>query len=179
MISINKSKKKKVIILILVLSIALLSILLLLELFGITNFVKQTQDHQQERSAPTAEEVKRQTSTDNNKKKIYIENSTNRSTTLPPDAMEPVELSSRQEGSTIIISTKLQGISDGECSLSINNGSQMKTFSASVLYQPEFSICEGYSVALSELGAGNWNFKLTVKDLTGDTFTATSSLETR
>ena len=176
---INRSKNKRKLITLACIALLLLLGIIFLELSGVTNFVKQNQDQTQEKNKPTAEEVKTQTSTDNDKKKTYIENSTDQSPTAPLNSTKQVELVAKQEGAAIIVSTKLRNISDGECSLVVSNGSKTKKFVAPTLYQPEFSICEGYSIPLSELGSGNWGFELTVKNPSGDTFSALSNLETR
>ncbi|HEY1085844.1 MAG TPA: hypothetical protein VGE34_03925 [Candidatus Saccharimonadales bacterium] len=87
-----------------------------------------------------------------------------------------ITLNTRQEThDTVTVSTKLQGISSGNCALSITNNRRHHSETAQVLYQPEFSTCAGFSVNRDVLGAGSWNIKLVVTS-NGKTYTKESTL---
>lgn len=84
-------------------------------------------------------------------------------TYTPPTDSDNITLTATQSSSDkITVLTKLKGYSDGTCSLSIVNGSKTYTQSASVIYQPEFSTCAGFSVPTASLGSGTWNLTLNV-----------------
>ncbi len=80
-----------------------------------------------------------------------------------------IQIDAKQEGSSVTISTRLTGYSDGTCNLLITNGSRTNTKTAQVVYASQFSTCAGYSVPVSEFGNGMWSLKLSVTS--GDTTT--------
>ena len=81
----------------------------------------------------------------------------------------------RTDSLNVTISTKLVGYSDGSCSLAITNGQATYDRTAQVLYQPEFSTCEGFAVPISQLGTGTWSISLTVTS-EGNSITKTTTL---
>lgn len=96
----------------------------------------------------------------------------------PPQDPENIQIDAKQEDSSVTISTRLTGYSDGTCSLLITNGSRTSTKTAQVVYASQFSTCAGYSVPVSEFGAGMWSLKLTVTS-GGTTTEKLSSVEVR
>lgn len=92
------------------------------------------------------------------KKKNLIDNNDN---TKDP-INQNITLEATQKGSTVTITTKLTGYSDGECALDISSDGKSISKTAEIIYQPEFSTCAGFSVNTSELEKGTWNITLTV-----------------
>lgn len=101
-------------------------------------------------------------------------------TSTPSDTPKPsgdVSISATQEGSSVTIVSKITGIGDGTCALAITNNSRSYHKEASVIYQPNYSSCAGFSVPTSELGKGTWNIELTVNSVDGFSAKAMSSVE--
>ena len=74
-----------------------------------------------------------------------------------------ITLSAQQEeNNTVTVFTKLNGYSTGSCDLSVTNQGKSISQTASVIYQPEFSSCAGFTVSKDSFGAGSWNIKLSV-----------------
>lgn len=70
-------------------------------------------------------------------------------------------LTARQEANgTVTVLTKLTSNTEGTCVLTIKNGAKTVTKNAAIIFQPEFSTCEGYSIPISQLGSGNWSITL-------------------
>lgn len=87
-----------------------------------------------------------------------------------------IGLSAQQENNnTVTVFTKLYGYSDGTCNLSVSNGSKSYSTSAAVIYQADFSSCEGFTVPINKLGTGTWSIKLSV-ETKGKTYHKTISL---
>ena len=80
------------------------------------------------------------------------------------------------DSSTVTVQTKLVGYSDGSCTLTATNGSNIFTQTAQVIYAPDFSSCAGFSVPVSQLGTGTWSIKLDVTSR-GNTQSKTTSVE--
>lgn len=96
----------------------------------------------------------------------------------PPQDPENIQIDAKQEGSSVTISTRLTGYSDGTCTLLITNGSRTSTKTAQVVYASRFSTCAGYSVPVSEFGTGTWSLKLSVTS-GGTTTEKLASVEVR
>lgn len=93
-------------------------------------------------------------------KKNAIENQENDTSNSSSSAEESIEIRAKQSGETIVISTKLTGVSSGSCKLSIKANSKSFESTANVIYQSEFSTCAGFSVQKSEIGSGIWSINL-------------------
>ncbi|MFZ2513641.1 MAG: hypothetical protein WAW63_04260 [Candidatus Saccharimonadales bacterium] len=96
----------------------------------------------------------------------------------PPQDPENIKIDAKQEGSSVTISTRLTGYSDGTCTLLITNGSRSNTKTAQIVYSSQFSTCAGYSVPVSEFGTGTWSLKLLVTS-GGTTTEKLASVEVR
>lgn len=80
----------------------------------------------------------------------------------PPTNNSGIVITPSMSGSNVIISTKLTGYSDGNCSLTVTNGAQTTTQSAQVIYAPNYSTCAGFTIPKATLGAGNWSITLSI-----------------
>jgi len=81
----------------------------------------------------------------------------------PPTSADNIEISAQRSNTdSIVIQTKLHGYSDGECALSVSNGSRNTRQTAPVMFQREFSTCAGFTVPIDSVGTGKWNITLTV-----------------
>jgi len=79
-------------------------------------------------------------------------------------------LSAQQEtNGTVTVLTKLVSGTTGTCTVTAKNGSKTTTKTAAILYQSEFSTCEGFSIPISELGSGQWELSLAVGSSTKST----------
>ncbi len=132
-------------------------------------------------SGPTAEEKQQAAKVDADNKKMMEGTDTPSSeaeqppsSTTPTSYSDTMEITAKQEtNSTVTIIAKLPGVSAGNCSLAITNGSKSINKSAVVIYQPEFSTCAGFSVPISDLGAGTWNISIS---LSGSTSTGSKTI---
>lgn len=73
----------------------------------------------------------------------------------------------------VIVQTKLIGVDRGTCTLTVTSSSQKIKKEASIIYNPSYSTCAGFTIQKSELPAGTWT--LTV-DIDAPTSTVTKSL---
>lgn len=80
---------------------------------------------------------------------------------------ESITLNVQQQNDTVVISTKLNGVSSGKCTLSLKGNSKSFSSNADIIYQPEFSTCAGFLVQKSELGNGTWDIKLEIQTPNG------------
>ncbi len=60
-------------------------------------------------------------------------------------------LSAVSENGDLVVITKLTGIPSGTCRLNISDSDETLSYSAEVIYSPEFSICSGYKILVDEL----------------------------
>lgn len=67
-----------------------------------------------------------------------------------------------QSDATVTVLTKITGVSEGTCKLEISSNAQTYTNSADIIYQPDYSICAGFSVPTAKLGNDNWKILMTV-----------------
>jgi hypothetical protein len=63
----------------------------------------------------------------------------------------------RESKDSVTVISKLYNVSDGKCTLTINNGPNTYTDTADIIYQPEYSTCAGFSIPISKLGIGLWS----------------------
>lgn len=87
-----------------------------------------------------------------------------------------LELSASNNGGSVTVMSRLSGIGDGSCNLRATNGNQSYTEEADVIYQPTYSTCAGFSVPVSELGAGNWQITVQATSIDGVKAQATTTL---
>lgn len=138
-------------------------------------------------SGPTPQQKAEQSKTDAKQKSTYLNNSktekdgTNTSQAKPapvPTDTSSIQLSAKQQGSTVVVTTKLtgQGYSSGSCKLTATQGVSTNSQTADIIYQPEYSTCAGFSVPVSTLGSGTWQINLSVTPLNGETLTKSTSL---
>lgn len=110
-------------------------------------------------------------------KKDFIESSENAKPAPPPSSSDNVSFKATQNGDSVVITTELTDFSAGTCTLTIKNGQKSFTDSVDIIYQPEFSICAGFSVPVVELGSGTWNITLSAQQPSTDVFLQTANLE--
>lgn len=89
-------------------------------------------------------------------------NSAQLSTYTPPSDSDKIVINASQDNDQVIVVTKLYGYSDGDCMLTINNNSHSKTISAPIMFNREYSTCNGFALPISTLGTGTWNVVLKV-----------------
>jgi hypothetical protein len=88
--------------------------------------------------------------------------------TTPPEtdsASKPtisIDIKDEQNG-TVTIFTKLVDVPSGSCTLTIKNGTTQKSYTAAVIYQPDYSSCAGFSVSKTDIGSGTWAVQLEVE----------------
>ncbi len=158
---VNKKMTKKHIIISLGIIGILACTLLTLEKAGIIDFWHSGTNT---KAGPTKEEKAAEDKFNSDAKKKFIEDSSksnnNEGTATPTVSLS---LSAQQESTgSVTLFTKLYGIPSGKCTLTITNGGQKNVQSADILYQSEYSSCEGFSIPVSMLGTGNWNIQLSV-----------------
>jgi hypothetical protein len=158
--------KKKIIIVVAILAL-LLGLLGILEKRGIINLIhRNSESGLAADSGPTPEQQEAAAKVDADNKKNLVETTkpdTTNQTPGTPSTTTSIDLSARSESNgTVTVFTKLYNISTGNCSLTVTNGNNQKVQSASVVYQPEYSSCAGFSVKTSDLGTGNWSITLSL-----------------
>lgn len=140
-----------------------------------------THDIAKQPSTPTPEQILAEKRTDAATKQEYIENSgkgsVNPVTVTPPTSPSSLVLNALTSGDDVVITSKVTDYPNGTCSLTITNGEKTRSYSAPVLYQPEYSSCQGFSIPKTDLGSGTWSFTLTITSSSGASVTSTTSLE--
>lgn len=125
------------------------------------------------RQSPTDQTKQTDSSTKtSDDKKAFIENTDKNGQPINNESPDNpnVSITLSEDANQVIVQTQLTDISTGECTLTIGSFS----VSAPVLYQPEFSTCEGFSVQKSEIDT-SLTFKLVVVS-EGKTFTTEKEL---
>lgn len=114
---------------------------------------------------PTSAQTKQASDMNADNKKTFIESNQgaeddqNQNTETPINV--GIELTAKQEANgSVTVTSKLPGVSSGTCTLTVTNGAKETVKTATIIYQPEFSTCAGFSVAQSELGTGVWTLSL-------------------
>lgn len=81
----------------------------------------------------------------------------------------------------IVIKTKLPGSSWQTCSLTLTSPTGQKiTKSAPTIYQPSYTVCEGFSIDRTEFtSTGRWTVSLSVSKIDGGVSDATASIDIR
>lgn len=169
----KKPKARNVVLVSLGLLAATCFVIVLSMNFGVFN-------HEPAVKKPSTENQKKSQQADTQNKQDFIENGAGNNTSGSSNQSEKtnIALSMSQNGSNVIITTKLYSYSDGMCSLVIRNGSSTFTQTATVLYAPQFSTCEGFSVPITKLGTGSWLATLSVTSK-GTTASSSASLEVK
>lgn len=142
-----------------------------LEVTNVTNFISTSSD-KVTTTGPTEEQKKEESKINADKKSELLDDKRNEQKKEPgdkpskPDDNKPkndITLRASQNEKNVIVHSLIHGYSSGTCSLIATNGSKQVKQSAPILYQPQESTCEGFSINKNELGSGDWNIKLTVK----------------
>ena len=114
-------------------------------------------------------------------------NETNTESKTPEQYSDDSSSSSTQSGrlsinafqadSVVRVTVSINQIwSSGTCSLSITNGTSSTTKTAPIQAMPSYSTCQGFSIPVSELGAGTWKLSLSA---THEAQTLTGAQEVR
>lgn len=164
--SANKDKQKRYRRVLLV-AFALLLIsalsLFVLEKTHITDFFKTKK--QADTNQPTASELKQQKVVNNNDKQKFIEGAaspTPSDTNTQPISSKVEVTAAMGQNNTVTVYSKIYDATATKCTLEVSNGDKKFTKEVTVIFQPDYSICAGFSVPVSELGNGNWEIKLSV-----------------
>jgi len=65
-------------------------------------------------------------------------------------------------GGPIVIRAILTNLTGGNCNLSLTNSSNVKTYSANVVWRGTYYSCEGFDVPYGDVTPGTWQLKLSV-----------------
>ena len=149
---------------------------------GIIYWLKVSSEQSASTNGPTPAEQKQMQEVDNSAKKAFAEetkDTDNPGVVVPtPTTPDTIELSaSKADTATVTVFTKLKNYASGNCELTVTNGARTHSATAQILYQPEYSSCAGFSVPLSELGAGTWTVKLVATPTGGSAVTKTITAE--
>jgi hypothetical protein len=156
-------------------SVVLVFTLVILEA---THVIDLIQINETKTVTPTTEQLKQQEEVNDNTKDKFI----SATPTPTPSAIttsNKVVVTARQElNGNVTVFTKIYDNSAKNCQIVLTKDSATITKQASVIYQPEYSTCAGFSIQKSELSSGSWQISLTV---TGDsaTINATTSIEVK
>lgn len=86
----------------------------------------------------------------------------NPGTYTPPSSNNGIAIQPSQSAGNVAISVKLAGYSDGDCTLTITNGTKTASRQAKIIYAPSFSTCAGFTVPISDIGTGTWKIALDI-----------------
>jgi cytoskeletal protein RodZ len=179
----RKLEKKKQNILPYVIGLLLIAglVILVLEKTRVTDFIKDP-TYKESSNGPTVEQQKQAQEEAAKQKEQYLdsvvkEQETAKPAEVPTDT-DTITLTPTVAGNNVVVHNQLkgQGYSSGACHLTITNGSKTYNTDAEIIYQPEYSMCAGFTVPTSELGAGDWSVKLDVTPLNGQTLTKTANV---
>lgn len=161
----SKSNTRKILVISITLLLCASIIFMSLEFFEITHvFNKPITDNS------------KQTDTNDNNVDTKINPNTN-TTPLPDTTSDDISITTKRESNGgLTILTQLTNYSDGTCNLLIKNGVDEYTESAPVIFQPNYSTCEGFSVASNVVPSGTWEITLSVTSK-GITNKKTTSVE--
>lgn len=111
---------------------------------------------------------KKEASTEARTKRAFTSDTKGSSSDTPGTAPTPsdITVTAQESDGNVTIMTQLIGYSGGTCKLTIANGSKTFSKSVDIIYQSQFSTCAGYSIPVSQLGAGDWSISITAT--TGD-----------
>ncbi len=159
-----KQKKKNIKKLPLIFGGILLAVAVLFTLLELTHVIDFVHRAKAPITDPAAIEQQSAAKVESDKKKDLIEHPTSTSGSPGPSPTTmTIDLSARSESNgTITVLTKLFGVSNGSCSLDINNNGKHSRQTVDVIYQSEYSSCAGFSVPVSDIGSGDWTITLTV-----------------
>lgn len=88
------------------------------------------------------------------------------STSASTSSTGKVSFSAIQNGSNVRVNVTIHQLwSSGTCTLSITNKSTSTSKKAAIQTMPSYSTCQGFSIPVSELGAGVWKINLTVTNV--------------
>lgn len=99
---------------------------------------------------------------DANSKKDFIENTDDKGQPSDPgndNTKAALSFTLNSEGNNVIVKTQIPGLASGTCTLTIGDYSE----TVNILYQPEFSTCEGFSVDMSSINPSD-TFTITATD---------------
>lgn len=174
----KKNNYKKYIII--AISVVLLAgVLAALEYSGVINLFPQ--------NGPTPLQETEQHKAEQQQKKDFIESTDQAGNTKNDGSTKEVTpsqsrigLSAERTSSTeVTIYTKLQGYSDGSCTLTIENGTKSYQKDAPVIYQDSYSICAGFTIPFDKLGAGTWKITLIATSTNESSVSKTISYEAK
>ncbi len=164
----NSATKKRLLAGILAVVLLTLITLAILEKTHITNFIKLNKTPVTTATdGPTPEQKQEEAAVNASKKQALVDHETSQastsSATTQASSTQTIDLSAKQESNNkVTVFTKLYGYSSGSCNLTVTNGGASNSQTATIIYQPEHAACAGFSVPISELGAGTWNITLKV-----------------
>lgn len=175
--------QKQIFIAVILLVLAALLMVIVLEKTRTTDFIKDPTYHEI-LQGPTQEQIKQQEQEQADQKSEFLDKNSQEGTTQPaevPTDSETIHLTLTQEGESVTVRNELhgQGYSSGTCKLTVTNGSKTTVQEAQIIYQPEYSMCAGFSVPVSPSGTGNWSISLEVTPLNGQALTKTATIEVR
>lgn len=116
--------------------------------------------------------------TDTAAKQKFIENNTQPSSPNDDPILDNIKISASQTSDSVIVTAELYKYSSGNCYIFIKNDDKSFTQTVSILYQPTFSTCTGFSIPKNNLGAGIWSISLSVTE-GATTLTKSTSLEVK
>lgn len=163
-------------------SIILLAILLIgLEALHITHFIKPDSSPQTTNQTESQKQQEKQAAA--SQKEQHLDNATKgqaeSQTVAPPTDTSTIILTATTSKDTVTVHNELhdQGYSSGSCVLTVTNGNKTTTQKADIMYQPEYSMCAGFSIPISTVGTGNWNINLDVTPYNGQTLHKTITIQ--
>lgn len=162
----NSTKVKKALIFTLASVLAIILLFAVLEKTNTIDIFKSSSVTDTATDELTEEEKRQTAEAEAEEKQQLIDNQkdgTGTSAPEPATGSSSITLNAQQEtNGSVTVFTKLAGYSSGSCDLLVTNQGKSTTQSASVIYQPEFSTCAGFTVSKDALGTGTWNIKLSV-----------------
>ncbi len=140
---------------------------------GLVYSLTQNSDNKKEaQGSTTATTISGDTTSGGNATKSQNQSSSGGSNPQDGVKLEIID-THQQENGDLVIQTSISGTSTGTCKLVLSKGSSTVSKTASVLYQPSFSTCTGFTIPINELASGGaWKIVLTL-ELDGKTLATT------
>lgn len=178
--SVNKSHKQTVVTIVAITLVALLA-LLVLEKAKVTNLI-QDPFYQPAQQGPSPEQQKTAADTAAKEKEQSISAARQQDNAEPapvPTNTNTITLIATQSNTSVTVYNELkgQGYSSGTCKLTVKNADKTTSQTAEIIYQPEYSMCAGFTVPVSTIGAGNWDITLEVTPFNGQSLVKTTSVK--
>ena len=153
-------------------------ILIILLGAGATYYALTSQDDPARQTPTTPEQKstqappptsKEQLEADAKKKEDFLNDAESNQTPGEAPSESSIELATRAENDSVVVTTKIQNATSGICTLTATDGTSTITKKAEVIYTPTYSTCAGFSIGNTELSGAKLTITVAVESNTSNT----------